>query len=354
MKLIITLFIVFGIQLCKAQTYSGPESVEFDNANNRWLIANTQSHQVLARDNSGVLSLFVGSLGSGPYGIEIVGDTLFCCSGSSIKGFLLSNGSPVFTVNLGATFLNGLTHDASGNLFATDFSAKTIHKLNIASQTDTIVAVGLVQSPNGIIFDSTGNRCIFVNWGSNAPIKAIDLSTYAVSVVSATTLSNCDGIAQDGNGRYYVSNWGNQSVVQYDNAFSTSPVTVVSGLNNPADIFYNSTSDTLAIPNAGNNTVTFFGFNTVSIDDHGFYPDGGVFPNPSNSNAHLFFHLNKSEKVSVELYSISGNLVSNKIFDGVTGLNNLPMISGDRMLSGIYFIRLISDKRIRNYKWIIE
>lgn len=354
MKIFFTLFIVFSIQFCKAQTYSGPESTEFDYANNRWLIANTTSHQVLARDNSGTLSLFVGSLGSGPYGIEIVGDTLFCCSGSSIKGFLLSNASPVFTVNLGATFLNGLTHDASGNLFATDFSAKTIHKINIASQTDTIVAAGLVQSPNGIIFDSTGNRCIFVNWGSNAPIKAIDLSTYAVSVVTTTTLSSCDGIARDGNGRYYVSNWGNQSVVQYDNAFSTSPVTVVSGLNNPADIFYNTISDTLAIPNAGNSTVTFFGFNTVNISDPGFYEDGGVFPNPSNLSTSLFFYLDKSERVSVELYSISGNLVSTKIFDGVTGLNNLPLLSGDRMLSGIYFIRLISDRRIRNYKWIIE
>ena len=70
-----------------AQSYSGPESVEYDYINNRWLIANTSSHQVLARNSSGVLSVFATGLVSGPYGIEIVGDVLYCCSGSSIKGY---------------------------------------------------------------------------------------------------------------------------------------------------------------------------------------------------------------------------------------------------------------------------
>ena len=354
MKILFTLFILCSIQLCSAQTYSGPESAEYDYANTRWLIANTQSHQVLARDNSGALAVFVDSLVSGPYGIEIVGDTLFCCCGSSIKGFLLSNASLVFNLNLGATFLNGLAHDASGNLFATDFSAKTIHKVGIFALTDTIVATGLVQSPNGIIFDVIGNRCIFVNWGSNAPIKAIDLSTFVVSVVKTTSLSSCDGISRDGNGRYYVSNWGSQSVVQYDNTFSNAPVTVVSGLNNPADIFYNTLNDTLAIPNAGNNTVTFFGFNTVDIKNYEFPNDRGVYPNPSNSNSNLFFHLNKSEYVLMELYTLSGKLVSKNNFIGVSGVNSLPLLVNNSMRPGIYFIRLHSGKENWNFKWTLE
>ena len=32
---------------------------------------------------------------------------------------------------------------------------------------------------------------------------------------------------------------------------------ITSNLNNPADIFYNQLSNTLAIPNSGNNTVDF-------------------------------------------------------------------------------------------------
>ncbi|MBL0258417.1 MAG: hypothetical protein IPQ03_13250 [Bacteroidetes bacterium] len=76
--------------ISNGQTYSGPESAEYDYAGRRWLIANTSSHQVLSRDSAGISSVFVSGLGSGPYGIEIVGDTC-SCPGSSVKGFLLSS-----------------------------------------------------------------------------------------------------------------------------------------------------------------------------------------------------------------------------------------------------------------------
>jgi hypothetical protein len=45
--------------------------------------------------------------------------------------------------------------------------------------TDSIIASGLVKTPNGIVYDAANNRCVYVTWGSNAPINAIDLSTYA-------------------------------------------------------------------------------------------------------------------------------------------------------------------------------
>ncbi|MBK5284040.1 MAG: hypothetical protein JJE25_01435, partial [Bacteroidia bacterium] len=293
MKLtLLSLFLLIALA-SKAQSYSGPESAEYDAANNRWLIANTTSHEVIARSSTGTLSVFVGGLGSGPHGIEIVGDTLFCCSGASIKGYLLSNASQVFNLNLGATFLNGITHDNSGNLIATGFTAKKIFKVNISAQTFSTIATTLVQSPNGIVFDAANNRCVFVNWGSSAPIKAIDMTTYAVTTLLTTAFSNCDGISRDAQGRYYVSNWGGQSIVRYDSAFSLAPATVVTGLSNPADIFYNTLDDTLAIPNAGNNTVTFFGFATsTGIDETKTEEMLNVFPNPATNkltieNGHL-------------------------------------------------------------------
>ncbi|HPD54378.1 MAG TPA: hypothetical protein PLI08_10565, partial [Bacteroidia bacterium] len=63
--------------LAIGQSYNGPESAEFDYVNRRWLIGNTSSHQILSRDSLGNLSVLVNSTTSGPYGIEIVGDTVF-------------------------------------------------------------------------------------------------------------------------------------------------------------------------------------------------------------------------------------------------------------------------------------
>ncbi|MBP6532624.1 MAG: T9SS type A sorting domain-containing protein [Bacteroidia bacterium] len=307
MKIIYTIALLLISFTVSSQTYSGPESAEFDVANNRWLVANTSSHQVLARDSAGTLSIFVSGLGSGPYGIEIVGDTLFCCSGASIKGYSLTTAAQVFNLNLGASFLNGITHDDAGNLYATDFSAKTIYKVNIAAQTDSIIATGLVQSPNGIIFDQANNRCVFVNWGSNAPIKAINLSTYAVTTIIATTLGSCDGVARDGQGRYYVSNWGAQSIVRFDSAFAAPPTTVATGMSSPADIFYDVTHDILAVPNSGNNTVAFLDFNTTGVTENNSDFMSVAYPNPASSI--LTISVANENIKTISIFNSNGQLI---------------------------------------------
>ena len=345
MKTIIFSMLLLQFNLTLAQTYSGPESVEFDYANNRWLIANTSSHQVLARNSAGALSVFAGGLVNGPYGIEIVGDTLFCCSGSSIKGYLLSNSAQVFNLNLNAAFLNGITHDNIGNLIATDFSAKKIYKINIAAQTYAVIASNLTQSPNGIIFDSANNRCIFVNWGSSAPIKAINLGSNSVSTLTSTSLTNCDGIAADNQGNYYVSNWGTPATIKkFNNAFSGVPVTLVTpGLSSPADIFYNLTGDTLAIPNSGNNTVTFIGFTSTGLADSDFENNITVYPNPATDNFYVSINFSKPTVVEVLLKDISGRtwqtVKSNKLSTHKLYFNT------SNLSSGVYFLKFKTPKQ---------
>ncbi len=321
-----------------AQTYSGPESVEFDYANNRWLIANTTSHQVLARSASGTLTVFASGLGSGPYGIEIMGDTLYCCSGSSIKGFDLTTGASVYTINVGATFLNGITHDNSGNLIATDFSAKKIFKINPSSNSFIQIASNLVQSPNGIIFDAANNRCVFANWGSSAPIKAIDLSNNSVSTIYPSPHSNIDGITRDGNGNYFVSVWGTNKIYKYDSTFSSAGIPYGTGLNSPADIFYNVLNDTLAVPNSGNNTVSFISFATTDVKTLNNEDKILLYPNPSTTQFSI--SMQHSGKIdSFKVYDIAGNEIHSfqSTFYGdkiIVDFNNDP---------GIYIIELLFE-----------
>ena len=56
-----------------------------------------------------------------------------------------------------------------------------------------------------------------------------------------------------------MSAWTGQKVVRFTNDF-TSQSTVMTSLSSPADIFYNIYTDTLAVPNSGNNTVVFQSF----------------------------------------------------------------------------------------------
>lgn len=352
MKSILVFVLLLSSVFTHAQTYSGPESVEYDYAARRWLIANTSSHQVLSRDSSGTLSIFVSGLGSGPYGIEIVGDTLFCCSGGSIKGYLLSTGASVFNLNLGASFLNGMTHDNSGNLIATDFSSKKIFKINIAAQTFSAITGVLTTTPNGIVFDSLNNRCVYVNWGSNAPICAIDMITNAITTLTPTTLSSCDGVTRDGSGRYYVSTWGTQSVVRFDSSFAGPPTTVATNLSSPADIYYNVIGDTLAIPNSGNNTVTFVYFpSTVDVHEQDLNSNIDLYPNPLKAGASLNIAMKNSKLVRMELLNNQGQIVVSHVSHDFS-LSKLFKLETTGLKPGLYFLRMISEN-MQNVKVVM-
>lgn len=338
------------------QSYSGPESAEYDYANSRWLIANTTSHQVLARNSSGVLTVFATGLVSGPYGIEIVGDVLYCCSGSSIKGYALSTGENVFNVNVGATFLNGLTHDASGNLYATDFSGKKIYKVITATQAFSVIASSLVQSPNGIVYDQANNRCVFVNWGSNAPIKAIDLTTNTVTTILTTTYSNCDGVSRDAAGNYYISNWGNQSVIKYNSDFTSSPTVVASGLSSPADIFVNTVDNVLAIPNSGNNTVTFVTLPDLGDADfeNAVLDKVSISPNPISKLSKLKFDLPTTMHVSGTIYDVNGKVVSQLTFIDKTMQNGEVALAVSELNSGVYYLVFKADDKSKTIPLVVE
>jgi len=178
------LILFLGISaISSAQVLNGPESIEWDEANSRWLIGNKGNGTILARSEAGTLSNFVTGIPSGPYGIEILGNVLYACEGGFIRGYDLASGSNVFTLNLNGTFLNGLTSDGVGNLYATDFSAKKIFKVDVNAVTFSTLASGLSKTPNGIIYDGDNYRCLYVTWGTNAPINAINLTTNAISTV---------------------------------------------------------------------------------------------------------------------------------------------------------------------------
>ena len=318
---------------------SGPESIDFDPLNNRYLIANSSNGKIMQRTSNGTISQFIGGVSPNPYGIEVVGSTVYACCGGKILGFDLTTGLQVFSVNLGATFLNGITHDNSGNLFVSDFSAKKIYRIKIATQTFNLFAQNLTQSPNGIIFDEPSNSLVFVNWGSAAKIKRCSLADSTVTTILTTSYTNIDGIARKANGDFYISTWGTNSVYKYNNDFTATPTLIVSGLSSPADIYYNDLTDTLAIPNSGNNTLTFVGQSTVSLLEQNA-SEVSIFPNPSTN--FLFLTSSKNQIARIELINERGIISSIYPFEDAFEVN----IDVKNLQKGTYFVRLYDNKKI--------
>jgi Secretion system C-terminal sorting domain/SMP-30/Gluconolactonase/LRE-like region len=309
MKKLLICILLFAAKGAQAQTLSGPESVDCDTLTNTWYVGNTASKQILRRNQNGTWESFISGLSAAPYGIEVVGDRIYACMGAAVKGFNLSDGVQVLSVATQASFLNGITHDDNGFLYATDFGGKKIYKINTATSTASVFVTGLSATPNGILFEKAENRLVFATWGANAKVMAVSLADSSVTTLKTTTFSNIDGIAQDGAGRFYLAHWGANAVHRFDQAFALPAVSVVTGLSSPADIYYNVKTDTLGIPNSGNNTVRFVGFAPVSgVDELEKVENLVVYPNPASD--FITFNWENAHLASVQITDALGRTVS--------------------------------------------
>lgn len=344
------------------QQYNGPESVDYDSNSGLYFISNSYEGKILSYNlEDDILETFVTGVGAGPHGLEVVGDNIFVCSGSSLKVYDLQNGEETLNINLGADFANGITHKGD-DVFVTDFGGNDIYRYNITSGNFNIYIENLPKKPNGIFYDNIEDRLLVVCWGGNAPIYEINLSDSTYSTVATTNLGNCDGIAMDNNGDFYVSAWSNNSINKFNSDFSGGSTVVVPNMSSPADIYYNRNTDILAIPNSGNNTVIFEGFGssitftcglmgcmelsdntgeyatledceadceTISVNE--FDAETKAFyPNPVASGGSIVWQLESAE---IQLYNLQGQLILSQWLNKNQALE-LPLLK-----KGLYLLR---------------
>jgi hypothetical protein len=248
-------------------------------------------------------------------------------------------------------------------LYATDFTAKKIYRVNLATRAFSIFVTGLAKSPNGIIYDQPNNRCIFVNWGTSAPIMAFDITTGVTSTVMATTLGNCDGIAKDGAGNYYVSSWNLNGISKFNNTFTVGPTTVVTGLSSPADIFYNVLTDTLGVPNSGtsgsgsyvNKTSYHYFGSALGIDEASAGKLGlSVNPNPVVKTAEVNYELPESSNVLIELYDIKGSIVKTIVNEKQVKGKQTTFFSKSGLNAGTYILKIETDNFLETKRIIVQ
>lgn len=315
-----------------AQNYNGPESVEYDALYDRYLVSNTLSGQILARDQAGALTVFATSTPA-PYGLEIKGDTVFACCSGRVKGFLLADGSPAFDLDLGGTFLNGITTDGT-HLYATDFSAKKVYKVDPHAGTFEVLVDNTVQTPNGIVYDAVLDRLWLGCWGSSARIKSYDRVSGDELSSFTTALGNIDGITLDCHGDILVSSWSPARISRFEPTFTEAVQTVTqSGLSNPADIDFDLVHNRVCIPNSGNQTVTLFAYSGCSVSvEESAATTVALAPNPTDGTVR--FLGNDLVGAPYRVFDASGaHLLSGRVpADGSVDLSSVA--------PGIYLVEL--------------
>lgn len=280
-SLVALLFCAASVNWASAQ-YASPESVEYDPVGDRYFVSNLSSQLIRYRDQAGTVTTLV-DVGDAPYGLELLGDTLYACVGGSVKGFSTSDGTLVFDLDLNASFLNGITTDGSF-LYVTDFGSSRIYKVDpVGNSYETLVS-NTNGTPNGIVWDPVGERLVVVFWNANAPIKGYDRETGAAQTLVANTgLGNIDGITIDCLGNFLVASWSPDRISRFEPTFTQPAVDLgIAGLNNPADIDFDTVNDRVCIPNGPLNSVVLADVNcSTGIPEHRTYATV-VIPNPTS------------------------------------------------------------------------
>ena len=327
-----------------AQTLGTIESVEYDNVYGRFLVSNVNS--IVEVDGNGDEVAYFGTSATASYGMEVMGNTLFAISGTSIKGYDLTSGSQVTSVTIaGASFLNGLASDGGNRLWVTDFGAKKIYEISVADFSAPVYELIYTdtKTPNGITYDGANNRLVYVCWGGSAPVKSINLADYTVSILTPTSLTNCDGIDHDGDGNFYVASWSPTRITKFSNEFGTTQVITAPGLGSPADICYAEEIDTLAIPNSSLGTVTFVGFTPTAVQEEAMRNgEISVFPNPVNEASVIDFSLPVAGMTSVKIYDAQGRMVRELMNENVAQGQHRILLAGVELAEGMYWCEVQS------------
>ena len=211
-------------KLWEASGFKQPESAVFDRAAGAIYVSNVNG-EAMKKDGNGFISKlgpdgkvvaleWVKGLDS-PTGLALTNGKLYAADVDRIAEIDIAKGEVIQRYDApGSKFLNDLTADKSGRIYASDMVANSIWvleggKLSLLMQDDTL------DNPNGLLAED--GRIVVASWGKMAPdfstkvpghMKSVDLATKKVSALGDTTpAGNFDGVEPDGKGGYLVTDW---------------------------------------------------------------------------------------------------------------------------------------------------
>lgn len=359
--IILVMCVMAGVELYGQ--YNAPESVVYDAPGDRYLVSNVGGADIVAIDGQGVISTFVAAQGFAVYrGMVIAGDNLYVTNFDKMMGYRLSDGQEIMNVTVpmlaNITSLNDVESDGNGFIYATDMNNGRIIKFDLTTGNFWTFADG-IDTPNGILYDQPRDRMLVCTYTTaNSKIHAISMADSSVSTVVNTPFQRLDGLSRDDNYNFFVSSWGTGAVYYYDVTFSGVPMQVASGINGPADIFYNRETDTLAIPSFNGNSVSFMPLMITGIQNTGNniadeYKLEQNYPNPFNPSTNLKFKIKNSNLVKLSVYDAAGKEVAVLVNGKLSAGEYEYTFDGAGLSSGVYFYTLQTEGFVETKKMIL-
>ena len=255
-----------------------PESVLYDEANDRYLVSNINGKPDEVDNNGYITELspdgkvikdkfIAGGVSKvkldAPKGTGIFAGILYVSDITVVRKFDLKTGAPKGDIPVpGATFLNDIAVAKDGRVFVSDSGLKSGAAGFDPTGTDAVYVIDkgklkpLAKSkdlggPNGLLVVDKG--VLVVTFGSNELYRLDDKG--AKQDVTKLPAGGLDGIAQAGES-LLVSSWQNSSVYRGTLGGSFEPV--LTELKGPADIGFDSKRKRVLVPRFLENAVEVY------------------------------------------------------------------------------------------------
>ncbi|MBC7383258.1 MAG: T9SS type A sorting domain-containing protein [Bacteroidia bacterium] len=179
------------------------------------------------------------------------------------------------------------------------------------------------------------------------------IKAYAIPFNNSTTCSYASTwVSSNGLSLYTALDSGSAQVAHYG-GFGMPTVVVLGGIDHKVlfSTLSFSTSDTTTMRNSILNMLNgTAGIDTKIIND---IPAISVFPNPAIDNMQIELNLSQTSNIKIEVINMLGEIVS-AVYNGKAGEGVLRKeVSTTDFSNGIYFVRVISNNNLQNYKFTV-
>ena len=246
--------------------FMAPESVLYDPEKDLYLVSNVQGSALAADDQAFISRLKPdGSLDAlkwidsgapdvtldAPKGMALAGQVLYDADISYVRKFDRKSGAPLGSIKIaGSTFLNDVAIDAQGNVLVSDGGISTgftqvgtdaVYRIDASDHVTPLVKGAELGGPNGLLAAAGGVWVVGFVSGEMYKLGPDGERSEVLKLPKGTL----DGIVASKDGTL-VSSWEGSAV--YRVGEGEAPVEVVSGVNSPADIGFDSKRNRVLIP----------------------------------------------------------------------------------------------------------
>jgi hypothetical protein len=242
--LIALICLLLGLNHADAQYYyNAPNASAYNPINNRYLITNQGSGEVLKIDRAGNKTLFAKNLKS-PRNIAFhklpIGYAVLVLDSNRMVIYDTS-GNLIGTETIsGIQQIQDCAYDSIAQvLYTTDRVRGCIYKTTFDKSAPhaphTTLWVSNITKPSAILWQKSKNRLLLVQDTLNSSLIAVSISDSSVQTLRSLNIKNAMGLAEDAQGNLYIASVGDKYIYQLNKYYSGSPK-VLLGEPKPGDI----------------------------------------------------------------------------------------------------------------------